>query len=249
MKKDRVVVLDEFRGIAVVLMVIYHVLYSLEFIFGYNLGFHLLTNPFTVYLQRIIGCMFVFISGVSSGLSSNYHINFKNGVKVGIISILITIVTKIIIPEELIVFGVLHFLSVMMLAVALFRYCNKKHHKTRFFHMILSGTFAILFIACYNIGESYSNTSHSLLISILGFPAKNFYSADYYPILPWGFLFLSGFNLSESIKKFNKLKIFRLMSNHSWLSYIGENSLVVYIVHQPIIIVIIYILQEIRQIF
>lgn len=246
MNRNRIIIIDELRGIAVILMIIYHTLYSLEFIFNYNLGFNLLTNKITIALQLIIGCLFVFISGVSSGLAKN---PLKNGIKLALVSAMITLVTKIFIPSEQIIFGVLHFLSVMMIVVGIWRYGKEKfivkHRINRRIipEILLGEILAILFIACYNIRGILSFENGNIITSILGFPSKSFYSADYYPIIPWAFLFLSGYNLKKIFNS-EKLRNFSILGEGGILSFLGNNSLKIYLVHQPIIIFLIFIAKK-----
>lgn len=248
---NRIVILDELRGIAIILMIIYHTLYSLEFIFNYDLGFQLLSNPLTIALQLLIGCLFVFISGISSGLSSSV---FYNGIKTGLVALVITLVTGLIIPTEKIVFGVLHFLSLMMILTGLYKIIFKQKNDIKskslkndkdilsIFLLLIS---AILFVACYNISSVIKVPQGNLFTSIMGFPSKDFFSSDYYPVIPWGFLFLSGLFASKVVKKSQGLKKIKIMKNSGALATLGRNSLIIYVVHQPIIIGMIFLMNKI----
>ncbi|MEM7127295.1 MAG: heparan-alpha-glucosaminide N-acetyltransferase [Chloroflexota bacterium] len=61
--KQRFWEIDTLRGIAIVMMIIYHFLWSLYF-FGY-VQFETLISPFWKYFQRSIACNFVMLVGVS----------------------------------------------------------------------------------------------------------------------------------------------------------------------------------------
>ena len=68
----------------------------------------------------------------------------------------------------------------------------------------------------------------------LGFPGKNFSSADYYPILPWIFLLIGGYFLGKIFLSFNPKK---KKKSYDPITFIGRNRLFFYIIHQPIIYV------------
>ena len=73
------------------------------------------------------------------------------------------------------------------------------------------------------------------LTAYLGFPHSGFFSTDYFPLVPWIFLFLTG------------LFLFRITNDKGWneklfargqvplLNLIGRNSLLVYLLHQPVL--------------
>lgn len=67
----------------------------------------------------------------------------------------------------------------------------------------------------------------------LGFPPHDFTSSDYFPVIPWIFMYIFGYHLGHIIlnnKKFIKLGTYRI----PFLSWLGTKSLLVYIIHQPI---------------
>ena len=73
------------------------------------------------------------------------------------------------------------------------------------------------------------------LTAFFGFPHASFFSTDYFSLLPWFFLFLTGFFL------------FRITSQAGWneklfakgqfplVNFLGRHSLVVYLLHQPVL--------------
>lgn len=120
--KNRIYIIDTWRGTAIVLMVLYHLLYDVEFIFGENI------KNFTIEgwypLQQYICWSFIFIAGFSMNLSKK---RFKNGMKVFAAAMLLTIVTGLITPAFVIKFGVLHLLGLSMLIVAMFPVGERNH--------------------------------------------------------------------------------------------------------------------------
>ena len=66
-----------------------------------------------------------------------------------------------------------------------------------------------------------------------GFPSKSFHSSDYFPLLPWIFIFLLGFFLWEQIKSSGADKFF--VRGIPVLDLIGKYSLIIYLIHQPVL--------------
>jgi len=76
---------------------------------------------------------------------------------------------------------------------------------------------------------------------VIGFPSNDFYSADYFPIIPWIFLGMAGYyfygtkmakKLEEVFQKINMPKIITLVS---------KKSLLIYILHQVVILLVLFI--------
>lgn len=87
----------------------------------------------------------------------------------------------------------------------------------------------------------YANT----LSAGLGFPAPSFVSSDYFPLLPWLFLFWAGFYLYRLRPETPAVPDIRLPG----IGAIGRRSLMVYLLHQPVIyglLALIFSLQEVH---
>ena len=106
--------MDEIRGLCVLLMIFYHAFYTMSMLFHWELGTKLLV--FFSPAEPFFAGLFILISGISSQLS---HSNLIRGLKLLGVSLALTLVTYFIIPSELIVFGILHMLSVCMIVFGL----------------------------------------------------------------------------------------------------------------------------------
>lgn len=238
-KKTRIYLLDELRGLAVIAMVLYHLLFSMTFLFHIEYAYPIM---FAVYpYQPLIPTTFITICGICCSFSRN---NLKRGLLITAISVVITLATIIFTPSQAILFGVLHFLGIAILIYAL-------AIKTGIFNKIPDkvGLFAslVLYIICYNIPKGYlgftsifsinlPNELYSLYpMSFLGFPTADFTSGDYFPIIPHIFLFFFGVFLGKIINK-NQLPSFMYKKYCPPLGYIGKHALIIYVVHQPLII-------------
>ena len=75
----------------------------------------------------------------------------------------------------------------------------------------------------------------------LGFTAPGFYSADYFPLLPWFFLFLMGTALGGWCLE-NRDSPLLTKSLPPALTWPGRHSLVIYVLHQPVLYGISYLI-------
>ncbi len=231
-RNGRIYLLDEIRALALIGMIVYHTAYDLRYLFGVSFDFQSFGwNT----LQKAVCCTFIVIAGISTRLSKK---PLKHGIVVFAAGLLMTAGTAFFIPDQIIVFGILHFLGISMMIAYLFRKGIQKANAPLGILFSL-----VLFFACIGINRGtvvfgkvlvpplfYTNT----LTAILGFPPKGFASADYFPLLPWLFLFLTGCFLGKYFKE-RKIPDFFFKQHSRFLSVIGSNTLVIYILHQPVI--------------
>jgi len=222
-KKDassRIPLIDALRGVAVLLMVAHHFLYDLWTFLGAPSW--LFTNPVFDFLHYVFAGLFIMLSGVSARFSRS---NLKRGLKVIAAALAITLVTWQM--DMIIVFGILHFLGFSMVFYALTR---------RLWDRIPEKAAPILYVALTVASilflDGVSSTSNWLWM--FGITYAGFFSADYFPILPWIFVFLFGTWMGEIIRQrrmpewFYSVRVPRLSS-------VGRKSFLIYLVHQPIL--------------
>lgn len=217
-------------------MVFYHAFYMLGYFFDFE--FMREAQVFFEPLQPPFACLFILISGISSNLS---HSNLARGLKLALISIGFTAVTVFLLPlfdihDAKIIFGILHLLSVSMLLYSLVQRLFEKIPAAVGF-----AVFLVLFFVCYSIPNGsilgfdlpkalYAND----FSAVFGFPHSDFYSADYFPLLPFVFMFFAGTFLgryarSDSLPD----SLYRLHCKP--LAAVGRKTLIIYILHWPII--------------
>lgn len=235
-QKPRIHLIDEIRGLAIILMVFYHAFYLL----GYQFGFELMSDAqkFFEPLQPPFACLFILISGYSSYLSRS---NFKRGIRLLLIAFGFTAVTVLLLPKfgltgTEIHFGILHLLSVSMLLFALLR-----KYLERIPEKIGIAVSLFLFILTYSVQNGklllldlpdflYANE----LTAVFGFTPIGYYSADYFPILPYVFMFLCGTFFGRYFDKNTLPRQFYTM-HFAPLAKIGQKTLIIYIIHWPLI--------------
>lgn len=230
--------IDTIRGIAVVLMVIFNWSFALSYFAVYTIDGGTL---FWFWFPRILGAMFIFIAGVSFSVSYSklrdkrkswvYRKYFLRGAKILGLGLLITLVTWIFVPRAAILFGILHLIGISIMLAPLFRNYGK-----------LNMTLGILFIAIGVYFQSLTVTSSWLLW--LGLKPENFYTFDYFPIFPWFGIVLLGIFAGGGLyaKGKRRFDIGEKPGVAGILSFLGRHSLVIYLIHQPILIAVLYAL-------
>ena len=237
-KKDpseRLGLIDEVRGALIILTVIYHAIY---------LFYNTMPILMPVWIGRLqplvyIGAgIFVFLAGASCLLSRN---NFKRGIICFAIACAITLITLFWHGgSNQIMWGILHLIGFSIILYDLFR---KLLAKTKAVWMI--PILAVIFIVTFRLKdgfvgipylfEYYFRSVSSEVLFPLGLTAGNFFSADYYPLLPWFALFLIGTYFGRYLKSENVAECIK-KTHIKPLAFVGRHTLIIYIVHVPVLI-------------
>ncbi len=253
----RVFLLDSIRGAAVVNMVAYHAVYDLIQMFGLPLGGGL--RRFYPW-QQAICITFILIAGISFQLSRK---PWRNALERIICAGILTAVTALAMPSELIMFGIIHFLAAAVLLTILCQPLLKKIPTGAGFLVSL-----IIFVLIRHIAGGWIGLSGlwvwelppalyaSRFLFWLGFPSAQFYSADYFAVLPWIFLYWAGYfggrwwikgsGLIRNRTAVPESGLYRLADKS--LGAVGRTSLWVYMLHQPVIYGILLWLDRLGQI-
>ena len=238
--KSRFWEVDFLRGLALIMMVLYHLIYNFHYFAQYNIKVY---SGFWLYFARTTATIFIFLVGVSLTLSfSKAHCKIKNnkelfliflkrGLKVFSWGLIITIITWFFLREGFIIFGILHFIGISIILAYLFL-------KLHFLNLLIGIIF--IFIGQYLKGFSFS----FYWLIWLGFKPDNFYTVDYFPLFPWfgvvligvffGNLAYSNYSRKFQLPDFSDFSLIRL------LCFFGRHSLFIYLIHQPLIILLLY---------
>lgn len=240
--KPRVFVLDELRGFAIFCMIFFHAFYTVGYFFNIKWGKVLV--DFFMPAEPYFAALFIVISGIACCLT---HSNLERGVKLAIISAVISLVTYLVLgSSEMIRFGILHMLSVGMILYGLF------HKYLRlipnwfgllvntflfvFSYRIVDRSLGLPFLFKIHLPAEWYSTSY---LFIFGLPDYGFVSSDYFPIFPWIFLFFAGAFLGRIAVKRGFPK-FMMKKRIGFLAFMGRKSLIIYLAHQPVIFGICY---------
>ena len=245
-KAGRLAGLDTIRGITLLSMMLYHTCWDLVFLFGKKIPGYSGLGGYV--WQQSICWTFILLAGFCWSLGSHH---LKRGLIVFGSGILITFVTLLVMPESRVIFGVLTLIgSCMLLLIPMEKLLLKLRAEIG-----LVGSF-LLFLLFRNVNTGYLGFGNwnilklpdgfyeNLFTTYLGFPQKGFFSADYFSLLPWFFLFLTGFYLYQLVQKNHMMeKLF------SWrvpgFDVIGRHSLLIYLLHQPAVFGISWMLFQI----
>lgn len=235
--KLRYSMLDTLRGLTMLSMILYHFLWDLVYLAGINIPWY---NGTGAYIwQQSICRTFILLSGFCWSFGRN---PLKRGLIVFWGGGLITLVTMLLMPENRVLFGVLTLLgSSMILMIPLDRLLRRI--KPPAVTILLTALFIAAFELCRQINYKtivgirlpdllYSN----LFTAYLGFPPAGFYSTDYFPLLPWFFLFAAGYLIHKLCVGLNLLRFSFLQKNLlAPVTFIGRHALIIYMIHQPIL--------------
>lgn len=223
----RIYNLDKIRGLTIISMVLFHLMYNINFFREISWYNETLLNK---VWQLSIALSFFIISGITSTLLPANK-NIKRGLKTSIVGLLISVATYIFARDQFIVWGVMNGLGLSIIIGGLLK--NDKIFSKK---MIL--IFLLIFTLTYNIPRNSLNNVvffkylYNLNIFPLGFPSDKFVSADYFPIIPWIFAYFSGISLGNFLHKKN---FYNKYGTDNLLAKIGRYSMPIYLIHQVIL--------------
>jgi uncharacterized membrane protein len=229
-KENRYWEVDAARGVAVVMMVGYHLTYDLDTFGGYDIQS---TSGFWAYFADATASAFLFLVGISlaisysrggagSGIFGKY---LRRGLKIFAYGMVLTIVFSVV-GMGVVAFGILHLIGVsIILAYPLLKY--------RFANLILG--LSVIVTGWYLQGVS----SESPFLLPLGVVPTDLPMPDYRPLLPWfgvvllglfaGNVLYGGGKQPAGVPRVAPPVVKPLLP-------LGRNSLSIYFIHQPILI-------------
>jgi uncharacterized membrane protein len=233
-KGERFWEVDAARGVAILMMVLYHFMYDLDTFGGYNIES---TSGFWARFADLTAFSFVFLVGVSlsisyakSGAGSGQFLfgkYLRRGAKIIGYGMVLTLATWAL-GMGIIVFGILHLIGTSIILAYPFL-------RLRLLNLLI-GLFLIL-VGWYLQALDLSSGSPWLLP--LGFVPEGLFMPDYRPLLPWFGVVLLGIFVGNLVYGSGKR-----VSGIAWerpdparpVTFLGRYSLFIYLVHQPILV-------------
>jgi uncharacterized membrane protein len=232
---------DAARGVAIVMMVIYHLVWDLA---SFNIVPSIdLYGPFWQTFQRATASLFLVTVGVSLQLRAERlrargqaHLIWPRQLRRAAIvfgaGLLVTAVTALAIPGGVVVFGILHLIGVSMVLAYPF--------------MGLGVWNALPGLALLAAGGPISNTLvDGPWLVWLGLRYPGFTTVDYFPLVPWFGVVLLGLALGSAgyagrhrpaLPDLTGAPPVRL------LTWMGRHALPIYLIHQPLLIALLIVL-------
>jgi uncharacterized membrane protein len=238
--KTRFWEIDFLRGIAIIMMLVSNAVTSLGYFKVFNISYN---SGFWWLLARSTATLFLILVGISLTLSYSrvktwsrkkiFLKYLKRGFTIFLWGLVITVVSWFFIREDFIIFGVLHFIGLsIILSIPFLK--NKLSNLVWAVFFILIG---------FYIKKIVFDSSFFIWLGLS--PAK-FSTVDYFPVFPWFGAVLIGIFLGNILyKNYGRtFKIKELASNPRirLFSFLGRNSLIIYLLHQPIILTTLFIL-------
>lgn len=242
-RSNRIELLDLLRGVSLIYVMFYHLCYDLITVKEMNITFF--GAKWFDVLHEAFLALLIIVSGICSSFS---HDSVRRGAVLFFMGSVFTIVTDLFMHDSVAVFGALSFFGVMMMLCGL-----AKPIIRRIDWRILLAVSMLLYFVTIDFADKGGllhlfftdiklnlpeNSQFSYTIGIL---SSEFYSSDFFPLIPNGFLYIAGAALSRPIaeKKFPKLFYARIKARAA--NFIGRYSLWFYVIHQPIFLGILYL--------
>lgn len=233
----RVGFIDELRGLDIIVMVLYHAMYDIVYIFGVDIPFFY--NFLMPYVQPFIAGIFIVLSGISCRYSKS---NLKRGLKTLMLGMALTVVTLIFMPSEAIYFGILHFMGTAMILFAVLKPMLDRTPVGM--GLIVS---IVLYILTRHLPQGWIGIESLFKVSLptqlytksyllpLGFAGAG---SDYFPLLPYFFMYTAGSFIGVFFKR-DQMPHWLYNTRIRLFSVIGRHTLLIYMLHQPVILIVI----------
>ena len=238
--KQRFWEIDFLRGLAIIMMIVFHFFYDLNYFGVERINFR---SGFWWIFGRIIVTTFIVLVGISLTLSYSrvkkrktgwklFKKYFLRGLKIFACGLIITLLTWMFLKRGFIMFGILHFIGVsIILAYPFF--------KIRLWNALLGIIFILIGIYIEDL------VFNSYWLIWMGLKPYYLYTVDYLPIFPWFGVILLGLFLGNLLYPDGKRRLkIRDLSRFSFIKlfcFLGRNSLLIYLLHQPILVIFLYL--------
>lgn len=233
--KTRYALPDTLRGLTLLSMIAYHGCWDMVYILGAHWPWYQSSGAYL--WQQSICWTFILLSGFSFSLGRRH---WRRGWLVFGCGAVVTAVTLVVMPGQEIWFGVLTLLgSCMLLGALLERPLGRVPAGAG---LVLS---AALFVLTRSVNRGYlgfeglrlaalpGELYRNMATAYLGFPFPGFRSTDYFSLVPWLFLFLTGYFLFRLTGQ--RLAAAPDLGRCAPLEALGRRSLLVYMLHQPVL--------------
>ncbi|OGD11288.1 MAG: hypothetical protein A2Y86_04780 [Candidatus Aminicenantes bacterium RBG_13_62_12] len=231
---SRIWEIDFLRGLAIILMVLYHAAFDLRELAGVRtlLGLEIpsLDSPLLLAARDFFAGLFIVICGLSSSLTRS---NLRRAWKLLGLAAVVTAATLVFDPASAVHFGILHCLGICVLLFSL------TLEKSRPLTCAAAGAAVLVFSAALLILLRNASVRFDWLLPF-GIHSPSYASFDYFPLFPWLGVYLAGTALGKSVYAPRRSLIPKRLPV-SFINIAGRHSLWIYIVHQPVLIGIFYV--------
>ena len=216
------------RGFTIVSMVLFHAAYDAAYLYGFDMPWFQ-GALFQDIWRASISWTFLALAGWMTTLTRS---NFRRAALYGVAALVVWVATSVASVDTAVSFGILFCMAASTLVFAVARPVLERMNP-------LVGTlvFLALFLVTLDVPHHLYPVGG---IAWLGFPGSGFSSGDYYPIIPFTFMYLSGAMAARAHAKYagGEYPSWMYIDACPPLSAIGRMSLPIYLLHQPLLLVI-----------
>lgn len=226
--RTRLCAFDTLRGFTVLSMVAFHACYDAAYIYGFSLPWFTGT-PLQAVWRSSISWTFLFLAG---WMVSQSRSNGRRAVKYGALAMAIWVATSLTAIDTPISFGIMYCMAastaITAISAPLIRRCR------------MPVAMLAASLALFALTSSLPRSNYPVEgLAWLGLPGQGFVSGDYYPLLPYGFMYAAGLFAALAFIKRNPSDPPRWITK-DWfppLTAIGRHALECYVIHQPLLLI------------
>lgn len=226
---DRVPSIDALRGLAIVAMIVYHFAFDLRVFGAIRADFE--NDPFWLAARAAIVTSFLLLVGMSLVLADRAGVDTPRFLRrVGVIAacaLVVSIASWLIFPRTSIYFGILHCIALASLVA---RPLAKRPAAA-----VAIG--AAVIALGLTLEHPWFDTRTT---SWLGFTTRKPDTQDFVPMFPWSGVVLLGIGLGHALVRADFRPVAPLARTPRALRWLGRHSLGTYMVHQPVLIGLIW---------
>ena len=236
----RFALLDLVRGGALIAMTVYHGAWDISY-FGL-VEWKVASHPGWLWFRSSIIVIFLMLTGINLALIKSYtHIKkrrlwYRIG-RLTVASALVSFVSYLFAPTYWVFFGVLHCIALAHLLLP---------RAARWSGSVLIGLAIFILLIDHSFAHPIFDTSWLLWV---GLGTQTPQTLDYVPLIPWFGPILIGIFIGHRLfvaggRHLNRYAFFSFSWNEwrliRWLTFCGRHSLIYYLLHQPILIGLLY---------